>query len=62
MPIALYHHPFSRAANVVWMLEEVEAPYELRHVDILAGAQKAPEIVALNPMGKLPSWSTARWS
>jgi glutathione S-transferase len=52
--IVLYHHPFSRAMSVVWMLEEVGAPYELRYVDILAGKQKSPEIVALNPMGKLP--------
>jgi glutathione S-transferase len=36
------------------MLEEVGVPYELRHVDIMTGAQKSPEIVALNPMGKLP--------
>src|SRR6185436_5737418 len=28
--------------------------YELRFVDIRAGAQKSPEILALNPMGKLP--------
>jgi len=54
MSIVLYHHPFSRAANVVWMLEEVETAYELRYVDIMAGAHKAPEMVALNPMGKLP--------
>ena len=54
MSIVLYHHPFTRAANVVWMLEEVGAPYELRFVDIMKGAHKAPEIVALNPMGKLP--------
>jgi glutathione S-transferase len=54
MSIVLYHHPFSRAANVVWMLEEVEATYEIRNVDIMKGAQKAPEILALNPMGKLP--------
>jgi glutathione S-transferase len=54
MPIVLYHHPFSRAANAVWMLEEVGAPYELRFVDIMKGEQKAPEIRALNPMGKLP--------
>jgi glutathione S-transferase len=54
MSIVLYHHPFSRAANAVWMLEEVEAKYELRHVDILKGAQKSPEILALNAMGKLP--------
>ena len=54
MPIVLYHHPFSRAANVVWMLEEVGAPYELRYVDLLAGGQKTPEILGYNPMGKLP--------
>jgi glutathione S-transferase len=54
MSIILYHHPFSRASNVVWMLEEVGTAYELRYVDMLAGAQKAPEILALNPMGKLP--------
>ena len=52
--ITLYHHPYSRAANVVWMLEELEIPYELSFVDILKGAQKAPDIVALNPMGKVP--------
>ncbi len=54
MSIVLYHHPFSRASNVVWMLEEVGVPYELRFVDLLKGAQKAPEILELNPMGKLP--------
>jgi glutathione S-transferase len=54
MSLVLYHHPFSRAANVVWMLEEVGVEHELRYVDILTGAQKAPDIVALNPMGKLP--------
>jgi glutathione S-transferase len=54
MSIVLYHHPLSRAANVVWMLEEVGVPYELRHVDIRAGQQKAPQVLALNPMGKLP--------
>jgi glutathione S-transferase len=54
MTITLYHHPFSRAAGVVWTLEEIGVPYELHFVDIMKGAHKAPEIVALNPMGKLP--------
>lgn len=54
MALVVYHHPFSRASNVVWMLEELETPYELRYVDLATGAHKAPEIVALNPMGKLP--------
>jgi len=52
--ISLYHHPYTRASNIVWMLEEVGVPYELRFVDISSDAQKTPEILALNPMGKLP--------
>jgi glutathione S-transferase len=54
MSIVLYHHPFTRAASVVWMLEEAEVPYELRYVDLMAGGHKTPEMLALNPMGKLP--------
>jgi glutathione S-transferase len=54
MSVVLYHHPYSRASTVVWMLEEVGIDYELRYVDLLAGAHKAPELLALNPMGKLP--------
>ena len=54
MSIVLYHHPYSRAANAVWMLEEVGVPYELRPVDIMKGAQKAANLIALNAMGKLP--------
>jgi glutathione S-transferase len=54
MTITLHHHPHSRAANVVWMLQELGVPYELHHVDLATGEQKKSDIVALNPMGKLP--------
>jgi glutathione S-transferase len=54
MSLVLYHHPFSRAATVVWMLEEVGVPYELKFVDLMTGKHKLPDILALNPMGKLP--------
>ncbi len=54
MSIVLHHHPHSRASTVVWMLEEIGVPYELAHVDLQGGAHKAPEILKLNPMGKLP--------
>lgn len=54
MSVVLYHHPFSRAATVLWMLEEVGVEHELRFVDIMAGDQKKAELLALNPMGKLP--------
>jgi len=52
--IKLHHHPYSRAASVVWMLEEVGAAYELSFVDIMAGAQKSDDFLGKNPMGKLP--------
>lgn len=52
--LTLFHHPFSRASGTVWALEELGLPYELRYVDLLKGGHKAPDIVALNPMGKLP--------
>lgn len=54
MTITLHHHPYSRAANVLWMLEELALPYELNYVDIMTGEHKKPAFVALNPMGKLP--------
>lgn len=53
--ITLYHHPFSRAAGTVWALEELDQPYELKFTDIMKGEQKAPEFLAMNPMGKLPT-------
>lgn len=53
--IKLYHHPYSRAAGSLWALEEIGQPYELVFVDIMKGGQKAPEILAINPMGKLPT-------
>ncbi|PRP96146.1 glutathione S-transferase family protein [Enhygromyxa salina] len=55
MSIVLYHHPWSRAANVVWMLEELEQAYELRYVDILAGEQSTEAFRQRNRMSKLPS-------
>lgn len=54
MTITLYHHPFSRSASVLWMLEETGVEHEVKYVDLKAGGQKAPEMLALNPMGKLP--------
>lgn len=54
MSIVLFHHPRSRAATVVWMLEELGLPYELRHVELSKGEQKGAEHRALNPMGKVP--------
>jgi glutathione S-transferase len=55
MTIKLLYHPFSRAANTVWALEEVGCPYELEFVDLMRGDHKLAPVRALNPMGKLPT-------
>lgn len=55
MAIELFHHPYSRAATVVWMLEELGLEHTLTTVDFKAGAHKTPEFLAVNPMGKLPT-------
>ena len=62
MAITLYHHPFSRAATVVWMLEEVGVPYQLAFVDLMTGAHKAEGFLAKNRWASCPrSTTTARW-
>lgn len=52
--IMFYTHPGSRGRVVRWMLEEIGQPYEAKILEF--GAQmKAPEYLAINPMGKVPA-------
>ena len=44
-----------RGLRVVWLLEEMRLPYRLRPVDLLAGAEKDPEFMAINPGGFIPA-------
>ena len=55
MTVVLRYHPFTRAAGVTPILEEVGVPYELDYVDLLAGEHKQQEHKRLNAMGKLPT-------
>jgi glutathione S-transferase len=52
--IKLYWSPRSRSFSAIWLLEESGLPYERVLTDITTGAQKAPEYLAINPMGKVP--------
>ncbi len=52
--IKLYWSPRSRSFSAIWLLEETGLPYERVLTDITTGAQKAPEYLAINPMGKVP--------
>ena len=51
--LVLYSNPMSRGRIARWMLEEVGQPYR---VEILGFGpeMKTPELLALNPMGKVP--------
>lgn len=44
-----------RGFRVVWLLEEMGLPYELRPVDLLAGVENDPEFLAINPAGFIPA-------
>jgi glutathione S-transferase len=53
--ITFYHNPMSRGRIVHWMLEELGAPYDIKIVSLDKGEHKAPEYLAINPMGKIPA-------
>lgn len=52
--ITLYTHPMSRGRIVRWMLEEAGADYEAKLLEY-GTTMKAPEYLAINPMGKVPA-------
>lgn len=51
----LYWSPRSRSFSALWLMEEVGEPYERVLIDITTGAQKTPDYLAINPMGKVPA-------
>lgn len=52
--LTFYTNPTSRGRIVRWMLEEIGQPYETVILDYKT-TMKAPEYLALNPMGKVPT-------
>ena len=44
-----------RGFRVVWLLEEMGLPYQLRPVDLLAGVENDTEFLAVNPAGFIPA-------
>jgi glutathione S-transferase len=53
--IKLYWSPRSRSFTAIWLMEETGLPYERVLTDIATSAQKAPEYLKINPMGKVPA-------
>jgi predicted DNA-binding transcriptional regulator YafY/glutathione S-transferase len=52
--LIFYTNPQSRGATVHWMLEEVGCPYTVK-VLVYGTTMKAPDYLAINPMGKVPA-------
>jgi glutathione S-transferase len=52
--LTFYTNPQSRGQIARWMLEEVGEPYEQVLLDY-GSSMKAPEYLAINPMGKVPA-------
>jgi glutathione S-transferase len=51
----LYWAPRSRSFSALWLMEETGQPYERVLIDIRTSAQRSPDYLAINPMGKVPA-------
>lgn len=53
--ITFYYNPMSRARITYWMLEEIQADFEIKLLKWESGDHKSPEYLKINPMGKVPA-------
>ena len=53
--LTLYHAAPSRSSIVLWMLEELSQPYDLKLLSLKQGDNLKPDYFAINPMGKVPA-------
>ena len=53
--LTLYHAAPSRSSITRWMLEEIGEPYDIHLVSLANGDNRAPDYLAVNPMGKVPA-------
>jgi glutathione S-transferase len=55
MNLTLFHAPNSRSGAARILLEELGAPYDLHVLNLKKNEQRAPDYLAVNPMGKVPA-------
>ncbi len=55
MSLIVHHLNNSRSQRILWLLEEIGAPYEVKYYDRDATTNLAPpELIAIHPLGKSP--------
>jgi glutathione S-transferase len=52
--LKLHHAPNSRSGRILWLLEELQLPYELNRMDFHPKALKSDEHRARHPLGRVP--------
>src|SRR5882757_3852995 len=57
MSITLFHRPKTRSSRFIFLLEELEAPYEIKHVTTRTRDGGAVDPANPHPHGKVPSIS-----
>jgi len=53
--IDLYTAATPNGYKITITLEELGLAYKVHHIDLMSGAQKSPEFLALNPNGRIPA-------
>ncbi|NNL86979.1 MAG: glutathione S-transferase family protein [Myxococcales bacterium] len=52
--LTLHHAPNSRSGRIVWLLEELNLPYDLNRMEFHPSALKSDEHRARHPLGRVP--------
>ena len=53
--LTLYHASPSRSSIVLWILEELGEPYDIKLIKLSENQQHSPDYLKLNPLGKVPT-------
>lgn len=51
----LWHVPLSRSMRVLWLLNEIGCPYELRELSFFDGSMRQGPYAAIHPVGRSPA-------
>ena len=52
--LTLYHCNGARSARSLWLLYELDIPFELVELDFTMAALRTPEYLAISPLGRVP--------
>lgn len=53
--ITLWHVPLSRSMRVLWLLEEIGCPYDLREISFVDGSMRRAPYADIHPVGRSPA-------